>query len=231
MTDRRKETASPIADLSDEVLRLVPQLSDEEWRRRDAEIAAERAADADRVPMARLDELLASGFPRRAVDVVQSGVDREPAVERVRGFVTSSDILVLSGPRGCGKTVAATWWAAQRRGTIRFLRASTFAASSRYDRAERADMLAHQLVLDDLGAEYADSKGSFVADLDELIDVFYGDRRALVITTNSSKEDFFARYDARIQDRLRECGRWISLTGESLRRRPGAAPPQPKAAT
>lgn len=232
MTDRyqRKKSEASLADLAPEVLKLVPQLSDEEWARRDAEIAAERAAVElrDR-SKGRLEALLEYGFPRRAVEIVRAGVASEPAIERLRSHVTASQILVVSGPKGIGKTVAATWWAAQRRDRVGFVRASSFASSSRYDREARADMLAHPLVLDDLGAEFVDTKGSFATDLDELIDVFYSDLRPLVITTNCTGEQFRSRYGERIADRLRECGRWINLTGESLR--PRAAQPQPKATT
>ena len=67
-------------------------------------------------------------------------------------------------------------------------------------------------MLDDLGAEYVDAKGSFLVDLDELIDTYYGDERPLVITTNLTKDDFKARYGARIERRVRECGKWLSFS-------------------
>lgn len=244
MTDRyeRKKAETSLGELAPDVLKLVPQLSDEEWARRDAEVAAERAAfEVKTQSRGRLDALLEYGFPRRAVEVVRAGVTPEPAIERMRQHIATSEILVISGPKGCGKTVAATWWAAQRQGKIRFVRAAAFASSSRYERVDRAETLAHPLVLDDLGAEFVDVKGSFLTDLDELIDTFYGDMRPLVITTNvlavekptdggPDRHPFVERYGERVADRLRECGRWISLTGDSLRHRPGAQP-QPKATT
>ena len=98
------------------------------------------------------------------------------------------------------------------------LRAAKFAANSRYDAdAREAWMLAPALVLDDLGAEYLDAKGSFLVDLDELIDTFYGDGRPLVITTNTDAAAFKARYGERIVDRLRECGVWLSIADGSMR--------------
>lgn len=232
MTDRyeRKSAAATLGEIAPDVLKLVPQLSDDEWSARDAEVAAERAAfEIKTQAKDRLEALLELGFPRRAVEVVRAGVAAEPAIDRLRVHVSTSEILVVSGPKGCGKTVGATWWAAHRRDRVRFVRASSFAASSRYDSEARADLLAHPLVLDDLGREYADAKGSFAADLDELVDAFYSDMRALVITTNCTGEEFRLRYGERIADRLRECGRWINLSGDSLRHRAGAA--QPRAAT
>lgn len=222
MTDQnRKLRIVPSSELLADVMPYVPQLTDEEWQIRDAEVAAERARAMDGArPPSRLDQLLELGFPRRAVEFVRADVNQaEAAIARIAAYVSSAEILVLSGPKGCGKTVAATWWAAQRSDRVRFLRASTFASSSRYDdRTARNEWLSGPLVLDDLGAEFADAKGSFLADLDELVDAFYSDLRPLVITTNSGPEDFRQRYGERIADRLRECGRWISLNGKSLRR-------------
>ena len=56
--------------------------------------------------------------------------------------------------------------------------------------------------------------------LDELIDTFHGDRRPLLITTNCDVAGFKVRYGERIADRLRESGRWISVDGGSMRRKP-----------
>jgi len=56
-----------------------------------------------------------------------------------------------------------------------------------------------------------------MADLDELVDTYYGDQRPLLITTNLDREAFKSRYGQRIADRLRECGRWFSIASESLR--------------
>lgn len=230
MTAERKNAAAPLADLVPEIVRLVPQLTDEEWAARDAEV--QRARDAAAVdPNDRLCRLEALGFPRRAIKAIRLGITPPESFTRLRDACGDDvGIVVLSGPKGTGKTVAATWWAAQRRDRVRFVRASELLASSRYDREARAELLAHPLVLDDLGAEYADPKGSFVADLDELVDVFYGNMRPLIITTNIVKVErtpdgtvrhpFVERYGERIADRLRECGRWITMTGESMRRRP-----------
>jgi len=104
-----------------------------------------------------------------------------------------------------------------------FLRASTFAATSRYDAKHRETVFAAPaLVLDDLGAEYLDDKGSFLVDLDELIDTFYANRRPLLITTNLDRDRFYQRYGSRIRDRLRECGAFWETKSGSLR-----APRQP----
>jgi DNA replication protein DnaC len=219
----RTQTTSPI----DELVEVIPwpEFTEEQWAAHDAEIAAKRRAERDAEEYTRArrkqDALMDAGFPRRAIDCALAADANTPAISRVRTWrSTRACVLVLAGPKGIGKTVAATWWALQQACTPAFVRATTFAASSRYDRDDRERWLgAPALVLDDLGTEFADAKGSFLVDIDELIDVFYGDRKPLVITTNSTREEFAERYGERIVDRLRECGVfWVGAI-ESLRRK------------
>lgn len=207
----------------------IPDLSDEEWARRDAEIEAKRKAEAERpeAVAARLAEKLRSyedrGWPIRALEGAQAADETKPAVVRVSLWKPDAEnVLVLSGPAGCGKTVAAAWWAWNWRGRVpMFLRSTAFAAGSRYDSDKRDAWLnAGALVLDDLGAEYADAKGNYLVDLDELVDTFYGDKRPLLITTNATADEFKSRYGQRIADRVRECGTFASVGGPSLRRKP-----------
>lgn len=203
----------------------VPELSDEEWNARDAEIQRKRQAEGSEtaadVQRLRMNEFRERGFPLRALEAAAKADEARSAVARAAKWDPSEDsMLVLSGPAGCGKTVAAVWWAWTRAPRPLFLRSTTLAASSRYDREERASWLgAKSLVLDDLGTEYADSKGNYQVDLDELFDVFYGDRKPLLVTTNCTKDEFAQRYGVRVMDRLRECGSWFSINAESLRRK------------
>lgn len=201
----------------------IASLTDEEWTERDALIAASKAklqafVDDDAVK-ARDVEIKAAGFPLRAIQSARVADEDKSAITLVKAWDSSEEsILVVSGSHGCGKTVAATWWAIRQRFVPTFIRASTFAASSRYDRDARAPWFAaSSLVLDDLGSEFLDSKGSFLVDLDELFDVFYGDRRPLLVTTNCTIDEFRARYKSRIVDRLRECGSFFSVDGGSMR--------------
>lgn len=198
-------------------------LTDEQWRERDAEIQDARDAESAGKNAKQRERhrtaLAEAGFPRRAIDWAVAADENVPAIRRVRDWDPRTEsTLVLSGPKGCGKTVAAAWWAMQQRPVPTFVRATTFAASSRYERDERERWLkASALVLDDLGTEYLDAKGSFLVDLDELLDVFYGDYKPLLITTNCTMKVFQDRVGLRITDRLRECGLFYSLTGQSLR--------------
>ena len=68
-----------------------------------------------------------------------------------------------------------------------------------------------------VGAEYLDAKGSFLVDIDELIDTFYAQRKPLIITTNCTQRQFAERYGERITDRMTECAQWASVVGKSLR--------------
>jgi hypothetical protein len=47
------------------------------------------------------------------------------------------------------------------------------------------------------------------------VDTFYGDERPLVITTNATAPEFKTRYGARIERRVRECGRFYPIGGAS----------------
>lgn len=200
--------------------------TDEQWAEHDAKVAKQRAeSDAkERVEDHRrkLDRLTKAGWPRRAVEAAEACDKSNAAIVRVTEWDPSAEsVLVLSGAPGCGKTTAAAFWAVSRQFEPQFLRATSFAASSRYDHERRSQWLdAGALVLDDLGSEYADTKGNFLVDFDELIDTFYGDKRPLLITTNCKQDDFKQRYGSRVVDRLRECGAWFSVSGASLRRKP-----------
>lgn len=196
----------------------LTSMTDEQWAEHDARIAVERAA-AQHTAEPRTAALIANGFPRRAIEQAAIADASKSAIARVSGWLHAPEgVLVISGGNGCGKTVAAAWWAMRLAGVATFARAATFAASSRYDRDDRGALLtASALVLDDLGAEYLDEKGSFLVDLDELIDVFHGDRKPVLITTNNTRDDFKKRYGARIADRIRESGAFFGITDGSLR--------------
>lgn len=166
---------------------------------------------------------IAAGFPRRALEAADRADPTTDAMKKSAAWrARGCDLLVLSGKAGCGKTVAATWLASELAPyRARFGCAAEFATSSRYQEETRERWFtADCLVLDDLGMEFADNKGSFAVDLDSLINTYYADRRKLIITTNCTASDFKARYGERISDRVREAGEFIWCGGESLRRRP-----------
>lgn len=208
-------------------------------------LAAEEAARAHWEERARLE---GRGIPAKYIDHLLAGKLLDTtAMQTARAFLGDPEmrILVLSGSKGCGKTLAASWIAAQESPDVffdraryratpvwpndlhpRFIDAAQLARLPRYESEimvplERCSML----VIDDLGMEYADKKGAFHSLLDGLINSRYAARVRTVITTNVSAkvnperpgEDFKARYGERIADRIREDGRFMEIAEPSLR--------------
>jgi len=209
-------------------LREQAEWTQEQWDKHDAEIEARWRAGQEAKERERrkhhFSALAKAGWPKRALTAAQNADLEHPAIKRVAEWLKEDrTILVLAGVAGCGKTVASARWALEDRlgHHTAFVRASTFARSSRFDSDTRNHWLrAYALALDDLGAEYVDAKGSLLTDLDELVDQFYGDCKRLLITTNLTPAQFRGRYGERVADRLRECGSWFSIASGSLRGKP-----------
>lgn len=192
--------------------------TEEDWKAHDARCASDNLALAEQDTRSAVSQLADLDWPRK---VLLSASKHKVALGVFDGKFPSQNITVLAGPPGVGKTVTAAAWAVHSPARPRFLRASALAAASRYSQDARAKwMETRSLVLDDLGDEYTDKAGSFLVDLDELVDTYYSDLRTLVITTNLGREEFASRYGVRIADRLRESGRWITMTGPSRRGQP-----------
>jgi DNA replication protein DnaC len=174
-----------------------------------------------------------SGMPKIFRDKIRSGLIDTDAT---RALADGPDgLVVVSGPPGCGKTVSAcAWIAAGIVGTSfsyspsgREIRQPYFVTAARLSRWDRYDndainvlLRAPRLALDDIGSEYADAKGNFLAVFDEVIADRASNARPTVVTTNLSAAAFKDRYGERIADRIRESGRFVSLTGASLRTPP-----------
>lgn len=218
----------------DSVYERMERLSkDPEYQAEQAKKAAREAAEVVR----RIgDCIVATGIPLVFRELVKAGMDETPAVLEANGVGTG--VVVLSGKPGCGKTAAACNWIASAftpetvdqyqgyrgRNPPLFVTSARLSRWDRYDN-ERMDALlkADRLVIDDVGAEFADAKGNFNAILDELVSDRHGNRRPLIITTNLDAAAFKLRYDERIADRIRQVGRFVSLDGGSLRKRKDAA--------
>jgi len=212
----------------------VPTWDDDFWVARDAEVAAERAREAQERTSASLRARAASlretaGFPARAVEGALEALETT-ALVAARKFVGSDrSVAVLAGGVGAGKTTASAWIALYgRSGSPAFLRAAELEARGRYDKDLRTWLRGKTLlVIDDLGAEMLDGRGNFQALLDEIIDSFYGDRKKIVITTNliarsndKKNPQFIERYGERIASRLYEVGTWADCGVTDLRRNP-----------
>lgn len=174
----------------------------------------------------RVEFLRKAGVPKRVLTVLERGIRPNTATAAVETF--GGGILVLSGQPGCGKTVAAAHWLMQTIPTYSgdsvargFVTAFQLERVSRYDNdAMRELERTRRLAIDDLGTEYLDKNGHFVSFLDGLINVRYSEERDTVIATNLDANEFKQSYGARIADRIRECGRFVSINEPSLRRKP-----------
>jgi hypothetical protein len=138
----------PLAEVLASIGLPVPELTDEQWAARDAACIADRdrqaAREHERQLRERVELLRVAGHSERALrTIMRPDLDMTlPAIARMRAWDPSErNILVLSGPVGTGKSIAATWWAAQQPRTPACVTAMTFARHSRYD-CNRDDLLA-----------------------------------------------------------------------------------------
>lgn len=214
----------PLADFMRGIVEMACKatgMTEEQLRARGAELQYEpppRPVRCDRETAA------ARGIPEIHLAAVY---DHEPvecdALTAVRMFVGSGHvILVLSGGVGLRKTGSACWLLTRKAG--RFVKADELMrlAGSRDPedvtlwRQTRGTQV---LVIDDLGGEYVDDKGWAVKVVNALVDYRYEHRLKTVITTNLEAPKFRATYGERVADRIRESGRWLTLGGQSVRRR------------
>ena len=210
----------------------LSRLTAQEWAEQYARVRRKRDEEAAQARRERWRDtrqaLLAQGLSARHLDEL---ADPAQVTEDTPGMRAIADlpptgISGLAANVGAGKTYAAhcwllrTWqddpadWSAHG---LRMVTASEFARRSRYKDKFSPLVAAKRLVIDDLGVEFADPKGSFLVDLDELVDLRWRAKLPVLITTNLIASDFKARYGERIADRIRSEGRWISCRRESLR--------------
>lgn len=130
--------------------------------------------------------------------------------------------LVLSGPTGCGKSVAVAQMLWTHGG--RFVRSDEVVRlfSSMFgDQYEQQQKLRDLplLVIDDVGGEL-DAARMLPALLDLLDSRKSARSRPTIVTTNLSKKEFAARYaNERLMSRMAESVQWAAVGGEDLRRR------------
>lgn len=168
-------------------------------------------------------------LPAKDVELFRTGVIQQTQAMQVPFDTT---ITVLSGGMGSGKTTAASswlyrwannidnWYEGKIRGFSLFLTCARLARWNRYDENEMRRLFrCTRLVIDDLGVEFLDERGSFMALLDELINERYNRKSPTVITTNLDPATFKARYGERVADRIRECGKFVSISAASMRKK------------
>jgi DNA replication protein DnaC len=229
----RVEGVRTLAALTPDIDGVETLMSSVDWKEQDRRVAELKARDVVMLERSRMltraAELYDNGFPRMFVDAAMQDLrDTEP-MRQARLFVhLPKTILVLAGGVGAGKTTAAAWLSLKgqdpRPG---FIRIAELERRGRYDKT-LGPWLDDKtsLVIDDVGAEYMDGKGAFRSLLDEVIDVFYSNRRRLVMTTNlrpkrtgaDEQEQFQERYGERVWSRLTQMGVWSDCGTRDLRK-------------
>lgn len=197
---------------------------------------AQRAEEHAREEMTRNDrqfyaDLVMAGVPERALDALVGHIIATEAMQWLADELRKpapTELVVLSGTPGVGKTVAAAAWLISgvmdpRRGArgVRWVQAAELARGYAYEQEAMAGILqARRLVIDDLGVEFMDAAGRYLATLDEIVAKRHGRRLPTLLTTNCKAETFKQRYQDRIASRVNETGRFVQFTGgEQLDRR------------
>lgn len=234
------------------------RLENDEWERENPQLAivwAEALAEDEGRDHQRNHEealKLARGFVRDRM--ARMGVDRNalealrrlrgdaPAIESTLGFLASNPaeqrFLVLCGPVGTGKTVAAAYafqehlridaaqsrpsgneWAYVDRAV--WLLSSSLARLSLFDRDEKGQFevacRTPLLVIDDYGAEF--QSGASRALLEELLIRRNSGWLRTVLTTNLDPEALKGQLGERLVDRINTCCIVSVCQGDSLRQR------------
>lgn len=184
----------------------------------------------------------AYGVPPREVKLVMNGLAETTPIRFVRDWLDGAHkangptMLVLAGPKGVGKTVAAAYammkaepepppgfrvWPSDK--SPRFRHVSEIAELGLYgkdeERKARGEIKNTKcLVVDDVGVEYLND--AFLALWDSIVNHRYGQLGFTIFTTNLTHEQFATRYGARVFDRIRGRGEWFDIDGESLRGQP-----------
>ena len=180
------------------------------------------------------------GVSLRDQEILGSEYFKEsPAILAARDFFKQPKecwCLVLAGPAGRGKSVAAAYWL-KRLAYHHFIgtrsnhgegrsfdgykqhwwSAQAVSRISSRDDSLRVLMQRDGIVIDDLGTEYMDTKGHTLHRFDEMIAYRYANFKRTLMTTNLNAEAFKERYWNRIVSRIDDGGMFFGLTGESLR--------------
>jgi hypothetical protein len=187
-----------------------------EWRAQQA-VAKVRAEIAEADNCAR-DLAARAGIPPRYLDA-RCDVRVTEAMAAI--WTYDVGIFVLSGGVGVGKSVAAAVWMMLAPAGGVWLQAAELSRDYAYDEKRLRRLIeASRLVVDDLGAEYLDAGGRYLATLSEILETRFAHRHRTLVTTNCAPEVFRQRYGERLASRIAEDGAFVVCGGSDLRRRP-----------
>ena len=208
-----------ISGIRETIERMRRRAEDPEFQARAEALAAqEHDRLATQAEAARLRYLVESGIPRAYWEHLNLPRETE-ALGAVRELLAGGpSVVILGGPKGRGKTTALAFACHAKRGRFveaqDLFRLSSFAADDWLDLQETP-----LLALDEAGTEFL---GDVLAvNLFSVLNARIQNLRPTAIATNLSVADFRTRFlrgaMERLDDRLRACGKWVSLPGESMR--------------
>ena len=151
-----------------------------------------------------------------AIKAWVAGDRREFDVAPAKGIVRGDErLVVLAGPPGVGKTLAACYALARRGGV--YVRAYAFASVDGVNldavKAQRRVVVIDQLDFDGAGVPpYAAQQ------LRDVIDARYAEVRPTILCANMPRPEFDRIFGATMADRLAGGGTWIALEGRSQRK-------------
>ena len=166
-----------------------------------------------------------------AAALLSGAIEATDAVQAVRAWADSLSgqdarpVLVLSGPPGTGKTIAALSFLSSLSDRRRWQFARAVRLGSMFERwsndapGEALDIDVPVLIVDDLGQEPLSDRRVIPA-IHEILDARKSARRmATIITTNLTIAEAKSRYPDPDISRLAESADWISLSGPDMRRK------------
>lgn len=213
----------PVSEALAEVFARIKEIADTpEYQAHAARLAAEDAErEAARIEEATKARILKTGVPP---EVTKGATFSTPAMVAAEEFMAAPPalrFLMLGGKAGNGKTYALASMVWKHGG--RYLDAQSLVSTGTFgEGADEWDRLAYcnVLAVDELGAEATNS--AFEANLYALLDRRYRTGKRTILATNLNVPEFKARFCAsgldRLLDRVGTGGRWVSLTGASMRR-------------
>ena len=191
--------------------------------------AASGMADRPQPPPPWRDILIGWGVPRDYVATIDP--DAMGVTEAVRAATSwhksMKPYLVLSGPPGVGKTVAAALWLKEltvgmtlQKMKRRWVFSNELNRSNVYSGDALTDICTVlALVLDDVGSEYRDKGGLFESTINHVFESRSSLPHRTIITTNLPLREFSSRVGERAWSRIRGYGDFVRLTGDDMRQR------------